>query len=161
MSANVRKYEEKDLSAMMEIWNSIVEKGEAFPQEQPLTLEQAKEFFQSQSFTGVAELEGQVVGLYILHPNNVGRCGHISNASYGVKETARGKGIGRALVEHSLKMGRELGFGLLQFNAVVSTNKSAIYLYEQLGFVKIGMVPKGFCKKDGTYEDIILFYHVL
>lgn len=161
MTVDVRKYEEKDLPAMMEIWNGIVEKGEAFPQEQPLTLEQAREFFQGQSFTGVAEGDGQVVGLYILHPNNVGRCGHISNASYGVDEAVRGGGIGRALVEHSLKMGKELGFGLLQFNAVVSTNESAIHLYEQLGFVKIGRVPGGFRKKDGTFEDILLFYHVL
>ena len=27
---------------------------------------------------------GCIVGLYILHPNNVGRCGHIANASYAV-----------------------------------------------------------------------------
>jgi len=40
-----------------------------------------KAFFASQSYCGVAEDEGKVVGLYILHPNNVGRCGHICNAS--------------------------------------------------------------------------------
>lgn len=41
-------------------------------------------FFESQSYTGVADDDGQIVGLYILHPNNVGRCGHICIASYAV-----------------------------------------------------------------------------
>ena len=70
----------------------------------------------------MAELDGKVVGLYILHPNNVGRCGHIANASYGVSRDCRGRGVGRALVEDSLAACGALGFRLLQFNAVVASN---------------------------------------
>ena len=49
----------------------------------------------SRDYHACAE-DGRVLGLYILHPNNVGRCGHIANASYAVSSAARGKGIGRA-----------------------------------------------------------------
>lgn len=161
MQVTVRAYREADLPAMMELWNQVVEEGVAFPQLEPLTRAEAEDFFGRQSFTGVAELEGRVVGLYILHPNNVGRCGHLANASYAVNPNVRGKAIGRQLVEHSLRQGKQMGFRVLQFNAVVKTNLSAIHLYEQLGFVKLGTVPGGYLLKDGTYEDIVLFYHEL
>ena len=55
--------------------------GKAFPQEEGLEENEAKDFFASQTFTGVAEENGKVLGLYILHPNNIGRCGHLGNAS--------------------------------------------------------------------------------
>ena len=73
----IRKYQETDLPEMTSIWNEVVEEGIAFPQEEYLTEENGGYFFASQSYTGVAENDGKIVGLYILHPNNVGRCGHI------------------------------------------------------------------------------------
>lgn len=157
----IRKFEEKDLRTMTEIWNAVVEEGHAFPQKNLLSLTEAEAFFAAQSFTGVAEENGEVLGLYILHPNNIGRCGHLANASYAVRSGMRGKHIGEMLVKHSLQKGKELGFRILQFNAVVSSNASAIHLYEKLGFVRLGSVPGGFLNKDDVYEDIILFYHSL
>lgn len=161
MSIIIRKYQNDDIASMMELWNEIVLEGNAFPQKETLTHEEAETFFATQSFTGVAEKDGSIVGLYILHPNNVGRCGHLSNASYAVKSSLRGLHIGEQLVRHSLDKARELGFRVLQFNAVVKTNHNAIHLYEKLGFVRLGTVPKGFLTKDGTYEDIVLFYYSL
>ncbi len=161
MDVAIRAYRDDDIVSMMEIWNEVVLEGNAFPQKEPLSVEEARAFFASQSFTGVAEKDGALVGLYILHPNNVGRCGHLSNASYAVKSGLRGARIGEKLVRHSLAKGRELGFRVLQFNAVVKTNHGAIHLYEKLGFVRLGTVPQGFLLDDGTYEDIELFYHVL
>lgn len=161
MGVVIREYQEADVLPMMEIWNGVVSEGNAFPQNETLSLDEARSFFASQSFTGVAEKDGQIVGLYILHPNNVGRCGHLSNASYAVKAGLRGQHIGELLVRHSMTKGRDLGFRVLQFNAVVKTNYGAIHLYEKLGFVRLGVVPQGFLMKDGTYEDIELFYHLL
>ena len=118
--------------------------------------------FAEQSYTGVAVDEaGGVVGLYILHPNNVGRCGHICNASYAVKGACRGRHIGEKLVLDCLRMGRELGFQVLQFNAVVECNPHARHLYERLGFVQLGTIPGGFRMKDGHYENICPYYREL
>lgn len=161
MEVVIREYQSRDLPQMMAIWNDIVEDGVAFPQNEPLDEISAQGFFCSQSFTAVAEHDGDIVGLYILHPNNVGRCGHIANSSYAVKKSTRGLHIGQQLVSHSLDKGRELGFKILQFNAVVKTNLGAIHLYEKLGFVRLGTIPGGFLMKDGHYEDIIPFYHTL
>lgn len=163
MNIKVREFNESDIQAANEIWNEVVEDGVAFPQEECLTEKSGLEFFKSQSYTGIAydEETGDIVGLYILHPNNVGRCGHICNASYAVKSTQRGKYIGEILVTDCLKKAKEIGYGILQFNAVVATNQYALKLYKKLGFVQLSVIPKGFRMKDGTYEDIIPHYHTL
>ncbi|MCM1335985.1 MAG: GNAT family N-acetyltransferase [Bacteroides sp.] len=145
-----------------ELWNEIVAEGRAFPQTELLDAETGRAFFEEQSFTGLAYGEdGRLAGLYILHPNNVGRCGHICNASYAVARAFRGRGIGEALVRHSIAKGASLGFRVLQFNAVVASNKPALALYEKLGFIRLGTIPGGFLAKSGEYEDIIPHYILL
>lgn len=157
----IRKYEKDDISAMIRIWNKVVEEGVAFPQEEYLDEKSGEDFFASQSYCGVAEDDGSIVGLYILHPNYIGRLGHISNASYAVDFNCRGKHIGEKLVLDCLVQAKKLGFNILQFNAVVENNIHARHLYERLGFVHIGTVPKGFRMKDGSFENICLYYHEL
>ncbi|MDR2750730.1 MAG: GNAT family N-acetyltransferase [Clostridiales bacterium] len=161
MDIMVREYLHEDLPAMMEIWNAVIEKGNAFPQKFILDDSEAKAFFASQSRSMVAEVDGQVVGLYILHPNGIGRCSHLANASYAVKEGYRGKHVGEALVQDSLKTALTLGFTIMQFNAVVATNTWALHLYDKLGFTRVGTIPDGFRSKYGFYEDIVLFYKEL
>ena len=157
----IRGYDQRDIGGMAEVWNEVVEDGVAFPQENALDANTAREFFAAQTHCGVAVEDGRVMGLYILHPNNEGRCGHIANASYAVSSAARGKGIGRALVEDSLAKAREHGFRIMQFNAVVASNASARHLYEKLGFVQLGTIPGGFRLPDGTYADICPYYREL
>lgn len=157
----LREFEEKDLEQMIEIWNDIVRDGIAFPQEEELTIETGREFFSGQSYTGVAENDGEIVGLYILHPNNVGRCGHICNASYAVKKNLRNMHIGEKLVLDCLAQGKKIGYRILQFNAVVKTNAAARHLYEKLGFIQLGIIKDGFRLIDGTYEDICPYYKTL
>lgn len=163
MNVLIREYTNHDIDQMIIIWNQVIDSGIAFPQIEKLTENDAIVFFSEQTFTAVAENEDthEILGLYILHPNNVGRCGHIANASYAVKSTARGMHIGEKLVMHCIIEGKKLGFKILQFNAVVKTNYAAIHLYEKLGFVKLGIISNGFLMKDGTYEDIMLFYRTL
>ncbi len=160
MAVIVEKFSEKDLERAVEIWNQVVEDGRAFPQTEKLSNKAGKAFFESQSYTGIAKLEetGEVIGLYILHPNNIGRCGHIANASYAVERNARGHHAGEALVKDCLIKGKELGFKILQFNAVVASNAAALALYKKLGFERLGTIHGGFLNIDGVYEDIILHY---
>ncbi len=146
---------------MAEIWNEIVEEGVAFPQEESLDEKSAEDFFALQSYAGVAEDENGIAGLYILHPNNVGRCGHICNASYAVASGRRGEHIGEMLVKDCLKKAKEIGFKILQFNAVVETNMRARHLYEKLGFQKLGVIPNGFRMKDSSYQNICPYFYEL
>ncbi len=156
----IRKYTKKDLNAMIEIWNEVVDEGNAFPQEERLSEKSGEEFYAGQSYCGVAEhaKTGQILGLYILHPNNVGHCGHLSNASFAVASKSRGLHIGEQLVKDCIRQAGQLGYGILQFNAVVASNIHARHLYERLGFQQLGTIPKGFRLKNGAYEDICPYY---
>ena len=154
----VRAYTEPDIPEMISVWNEVVEEGNAFPQEELLDERSGAEFFASQSRCGVAVTDSGIVGMYILHPNNVGRCGHICNASYAVSSEMRGRHIGEALVRDCMKSARELGFRVLQFNAVVAENAAARRLYERLGFMQLGTIPGGFRMNDGKYADICPYY---
>lgn len=163
MNIEIRAYNKNDNTEAINIWNEVVQDGIAFPQMDLLTERSGDEFFSQQSFTGIAyDMDSkEIVGLYILHPNNIGRCGHICNASYAVRKGMRGHHIGEKLITHCMSKAKELGFKILQFNAVVKSNENALHLYEKLGFVKLGIIPNGFLMKDGTYEDIIPHYRVL
>ena len=160
MNIKIKAYTSDIVADAIQIWNQVVEDGVAFPQIETLDVHTGDTFFEEQSFTGIAydEQTGEIVGLYILHPNNVGRCGHICNASYAVKKDIRGQHIGEKLVLHCMQKGSELGYKILQFNAVVKSNTVALRLYEKLGFTKLGIIPNLFRIKDGSYEEIIPHY---
>lgn len=156
----VREWTASDLPALIRIWNRVVDDGMAFPQEESLTVESGFAFFSEQTYTAVAvdKDTDTVVGLYILHPNNIGRCGHIGNASYAVDADVRGQHIGEKLVLDCIEQARLHGFQLIQFNAVVAENIHARHLYERLGFQLLGTIPGGFRMIDGRYADICLYY---
>ncbi len=148
-------YDKKFVGDAINIWNEIVREGIAFPQEDELDEMSGDEFFKAQSFTGLAVDGGEILALYILHPNNVGRCSHICNASYAVRSDLRGRHIGEFIVKDCIAKARDLGFRILQFNAVVASNIHARHLYQRLGFKELGIIPGGFRMPDGSFADIV------
>jgi ribosomal protein S18 acetylase RimI-like enzyme len=75
-----------------------------------------------------------------------------------VAPDARGLGVGRALVVDSIEWARRSGFAAMQFNAVVATNKSAVRLYESLGFTVIGTVPRAHQLPDGERVGLSIMH---
>jgi ribosomal protein S18 acetylase RimI-like enzyme len=102
-----------------------------------------------------------VLGFYLLGPNHGGPGAHIANASYMVGAPARGQGIGRRLVEHSLGQARAAGYLGVQFNAVAASNGYAIKLYQDLGFETIGTVPAGFRHPEQGLVDLLIMFRPL
>ena len=94
--------------------------------------------------TFVAELDGRIAGTYLLKPNQGGPGSHVANCGYMVASWARGRGLGEALCRHSLDTARGLGFRAMQFNSVVSTNRTAIAVWQRCGFAIVGTVPQAF-----------------
>jgi len=156
----IRPMKDEDLPEMIRIWNRVVEDGMAFPQIEELDEKEGYEFFHQQ-YTAAAIADGRVAGLYILHPNNIGRAGRIANASYAVDAGLRGQHIGEKLVKDCLVQAKKQGYRILQFNAVVASNIHAYHLYLRLGFVDLGIIPGAFQNKNNEYEDIHVMYHTL
>ncbi|MDA1354587.1 MAG: N-acetyltransferase, partial [bacterium] len=106
----------------------------------------------------LAEDNGLVLGTYILKANQIGLGAHIANASFMVSPDHHGKGIGRAMAQHCLIQAKESGYNAMQFNIVISTNTSAINLWQSLGFQIIGTTPKAFNHQTlGLIDSHIMF----
>lgn len=78
-----------------------------------------------------------------------------------VRQSERGHGIAKALFEHSLTEAVRLGFKALQFNLVVSTNTTAVHLWQSLGMEIVGTLPKVFEHPDKGFVDAYVMYRWL
>jgi len=109
----------------------------------------------------VTDSDGTVLGSYKTGPNRAGPGGHVATATYMVDKSARGRGVGRAMVVHSLDQARAAGFRGIQFNAVAASNEYAVKLYQDLGFDIVGAVPGGFRHPELGFVDLLIMYRDL
>jgi len=148
-----------------EIWRifkSVISTGETYVNDDETTKEEAYAKWMNKSAkTFVAKIGDEIVGVYLIKPNQVDRGSHIANASYIVDENKRGFGIGKSLALHSISTAKELGYKAMQFNFVVSTNKAAVNLWQSVGFKIIGTIPQGFNHKVLGYVDAYIMFREL
>ena len=158
MALEIRPYREEDVAGMLKVWNEVVEGGEAFPQIEPLTHAEAEELFAAQTLSVVADLDGRVMGLYVLRPNDVGtlRARGQCELRRGV-ERARSRsgpcprgGLARA--------GGAQGLPRPAAQCRGGRKRARIRLCEGLGFAHVGTIPGGFANFMGDYEDVRIYY---
>lgn len=163
-SVVVRRATLEDWPHIWPIWHEVVARGDTYTWPPDSAEDEARRGWLDgpPSETWVAEIgRAEILGTYHLTPNHPGAGSHIVNGSYMVAAAARGRGIGRLLVEHSLARSAELGYHGMQFNAVAATNVGAIGLYRSLGFVTIGVVPGGFRHPDAGLVDLHIMFRPL
>lgn len=151
-----------DLEVVWHLWKAITDQKVYFPYDDSYTREQIEaSWINLNNSVSVAERSGQIVGAYILKPNQPGYGSHIANAAYLVETGARGQGIGYLLCAHSIETARQLGYRGMQFNLVVSTNTAAIRAWKANGFEIIGTVPGGFYQQERGFVDAYIFFRSL
>lgn len=127
------------------IFHDVISPGDTYPYDPAMSREEAMDYWFTEKFHPyVALQDGQVVGTYLLKPNQPGLGSHVANVGYMVSKASRGMGIGSALCKHSIEKAKEHGFLSIQFNMVVSTNLKAIALWKRHGFEIIGRLPQVF-----------------
>lgn len=106
----------------------------------------------------VAEDEGSIVGTYFLRANQGGGGGHVANCGYMTATASQGRGVARAMLEHSLSRARERSFRAMQFNFVVSTNERAIRTWQAYGFEIVGRLPFAFRHPQFGFVDAFVMF---
>jgi ribosomal protein S18 acetylase RimI-like enzyme len=109
----------------------------------------------------VAEADGVAVGTYFIRPNNQGGGAHVANCGYVTAPEAGGRGVARAMCEHSLEHARARGFKAMQFNFVISSNNRAVRLWQDLGFDIIGRLPGAFLHPVLGYTDAYVMFRAV
>jgi L-amino acid N-acyltransferase YncA len=159
---NIRPAIDSDRDAIWTIFHDVIVSADAYAFDPQMPRQDALAYwFRSDAHTYVAESYGRVVGTYILRANQLGPGSHVANAAFMVAPNAQGQGIGRAMGEHCLKEARRLGFRAMQFNFVVSTNESAIRLWQWLGFKIVGTLPEAFRHPEMGYVDVHVMFRSL
>lgn len=74
---------------------------------------------------------------------------------------AQGRGVARAMLEHSLARAQERGFHAMQFNFVVSSNARAIRTWQAYGFEVVGRLPAAFQHPSLGFIDALVMYRAL
>lgn len=158
----IRRAEEADFDGIWEIFHAVVAQGDTYAYDPATTKEQARAIWMAPGIsTYVALLDGEVAGTYVLRANQPGLGSHVSNCGYMVHPRHGGRGLGRALCEHSLEEARRMGFLAMQFNAVVSTNERAVALWKKMGFAIVGTVPKAFRHRELGLVDLHIMHRLL
>ncbi|HDZ48124.1 hypothetical protein LCGC14_0025880 [marine sediment metagenome] len=137
---------EDDFASFWPTFQSIVQAQETYAIDPDISYEAAQQLWckAPKASLVVKDESAQILGTYYLKANAAGPGNHVCNCGYMVTPAARGKGVARAMCEHSQQQAKALGFLAMQFNAVVATNNIAVALWQKLGFNIVGTVPNAF-----------------
>lgn len=157
-TATIRQAGPADLEAMWTLFRSVIAPGDALPFSDGVDRDTFRAHWFGAHIAYVAVAGARLLGMYKLGANYPDLGAHVATATYLVDPSAQGRGVGRALVEHSLAQAQRDGFMAMQFNYVVSTNRPAMALYRKLGFAIVGTLPKAFRHRQlGLVDAHVMF----
>jgi GNAT superfamily N-acetyltransferase len=161
-SIDIRPATEQDRAAVLSIVKPVLAAGETYAVANYLDDEGVLAYwFLPSHSVYVAELDGEVLGTYYLMANQGGGGAHVANCGYMTAPEAQGKGVARAMCQHSLMNAKAKGFRAMQFNHVVSTNTRAVALWQSLGFAIVGTLPQAFNHPTHGYVDSYVMFKSL
>jgi L-amino acid N-acyltransferase YncA len=159
---HVRPAHMNDAASIWRILEPTIRAGETYALDRDMTEADALAYWLAPDReTFVAEEAGEIVGTYYMRPNQAGGGKHICNCGYMTSAVATGRGVGRAMCQHSLDHARQRGYRGMQFNFVVSSNTRAVALWESIGFAIVGRSPQAFKHPTLGYVDALVMFRTL
>jgi L-amino acid N-acyltransferase YncA len=160
MAARIREATPADWPGIWPIVREVVVAGDTFAYDPEMTEDEGRALWMvaAPGRTTVAVDDAVVLGTANMYANRAGPGAHVASASFMVASVARGRGVGRALVEDVLSWARAAGFRAMQFNAVAETNAAAVALYGSMGFAIVGTVPEAFDHPGGGLVALHVMY---
>jgi hypothetical protein len=109
----------------------------------------------------VADDAGAIVGTYYLRANNRGGVAHVANCGYVLHRGRMAEAWRGRMCAHSLDEARRRKFKAMQFNFVVSSNDRAVQLWQGMGFVIVGRLPRAFEHPRSGFIDAYVMSRAL
>jgi len=160
----IRPADPRDRDAVWAILEPVLRAGETYTLPRDISRDDALIYwFRSENEVFVAEddRDGGIVGTYVLRANQGGGGSHVANCGYMTSPAAQGRGVARAMLEHSLDRARARGFRAMQFNFVVSTNERAVRTWQANGFEIVGRLPDAFQHPRHGFVDALVMFRAL
>jgi ribosomal protein S18 acetylase RimI-like enzyme len=147
------------------IWKQIVEDANTYALDPASSESDARRSWIDDStaecWVVVPPCNEAVVGTYQLRPSLPGPGSHVANAAFMVASAARGRGVGRMMVDHCLRRARVLKYQAMLFSPVIASNEPAIRLYQSFGFTIVGTIPDPFAHPDSRLDDLLIMHRSL
>jgi ribosomal protein S18 acetylase RimI-like enzyme len=151
-----------DAAAIWAIIGPTIRAGETYTLDRDMGESDALAYwFGADKEVFVAEADGVILGTYFLRANQAGGGGHVCNCGYMTSAAATGRGVARAMGQHSIDHARARGFRAMQFNFVVSSNVRAVGLWQSLGFEVVGRLPGAFAHPAEGFVDALVMFRTL
>lgn len=158
----IRPATSADAAAIWAIIGPVIRAGETYTLDREMSEAEALAYwFGPDKAVFVAEADGRILGTYYLRANQAGGGAHVANCGYMTAGSATGRGVARAMAEHSFAQAKERGFRAMQFNFVVATNEGAVRLWQSLGFEVVGRLPEAFSHPAHGLVDALVMYRLL
>lgn len=159
---SIRPARPDDNDGIWAILEPVLRAGETYTLSREIGRDEALAYWNRDSQeVFVAEDAGHILGTYFLRANQAGGGDHVANCGYMTSPAAQGRGVGRAMLEHSLAHARERGFRAMQFNFVVTTNERAVRTWQAYGFETIGRLPAAFRHPQLGFVDALVMFKQL
>ena len=153
----IRSATPPDADAVWRILEPMIRAGETYPLPREMPRDAALAYwFAPGHDVYVAVIDDEIVGTYFLRANHNGGGAHVANCGYVTASHAVGRGVGRAMCEHSLVRAVARGFRSMQFNFVVSSNTRAVRLWQSCGFEIVGRLPEAFRHPTAGLVDALV-----
>jgi RimJ/RimL family protein N-acetyltransferase len=156
----------EDLDDFLELINLLVEERADILKTERVSKEEEIDFLskvlsrleKDEMFYLVAELDGKVVAVSEISKRG-GYEKHVGVIGIAIRNGFRDLGIGTGITKTLVEQAQKMGLKVLTLSAF-ATNKPAIHVYEKIGFVQTGTIPKKHFK-EGKYIDEIILTKVL
>lgn len=159
---HIRPAQPRDAPAIWRVIGPTIRAGETYALNRDMTEAGALAYWLGQDReTFVAEDAGEIVGTHFMRPNQAGGGRHVCNCGYMTGATATGRGVARAMCQHSLDHAKTRGYRAMQFNFVVSSNTRAVALWQSFGFEIVGRLPQAFHHPVLGYVDALVMFRAL
>ncbi len=159
----IRKFREQDWAEAWNIIKPVFRAGETYAFSPDITAEEAYEIWitaPAATFVAV-DSEDAIVGTYYIKANQPALGAHVCNCGYIVAEHARNQGLASQMCDHSQDQAIAMGFLAMQYNLVVSTNESAVRLWQKHNFEIVGTLPISFRHSKLGLVDSYVMYKLL
>jgi len=166
----IRELSPKDLKRAKDFLNyinSLIEEDAKISFNKKLTLKEEKEWLRNtlkeirkkKKIVYIAETHGKIVGI-----SDVGmkdkRQSHVGEFGISVRKGYRGIGLGKYLMEATLKLAKKRLKPKIIRLSVFENNKIAQNLYKKFGFKKVAKIPKQIQYKGKLISEIVMILEI-
>ncbi|RFB79204.1 GNAT family N-acetyltransferase [Methylovirgula sp. 4M-Z18] len=155
----IREAEERDLPAMLALYNDAILNSLAIWQYDPVDLDNRRTWLhdkRARNFPLLIAEDAQGFAGYATYGDFRPFAGYhrtVENSVYIMPER-RGAGVGRALMNALLDIARERGVHMM-VAAIALPNDGSVALHKAMGFDKVGLMPQVGYKKN-QFLDLLL-----